>query len=1154
MKDIRAILISLLLLLSYGAELYAKQYCGDEVVNASGHNMYVTCEKIDGNYIMKFELLTETFHSLNTAYGNVGSTWSDFRTYGVLSDGNRVATFTFNALPSPSGTPCLFHIGSASDYTYYWPADIEWGPCDDGENPVMGSASVYSISGGTVVLNVSATDNSGVVPKYVIGSTEYTVADGKITITGLAGCTPYTLKVYAKDNSKRVSDNYAEVSFTTGAAGNIALNKPATAGYELNAYHTAAKAVDGDATGSRWGTQDRPDISYDWVRVDLEQIVYVSSLRIRWETARPSKYQILLSKDGSNWFTWNYTESPAADAFTDYDMSGVAARYIKVQSLENATGWGISIWELEVYNECKAYIADDTPPVMVSATEASKTATTVTLNVSATDNITDPVEKFVIDGNIFIASAGQITIDHLAPCSVNEWDVYALDDAGNQSVLPIHVSVQTDAPIASTNIAAHRTVYAGFYEGTLYPANATDDDVTTRWGARYRPTADDDWMVVDLGGVYDVSEIRVAWETGTSINYEFKTALEATFETVSKRGVNDDHSLQEPKDCHNILSGNFATFEHRNAQPYSAKQGETNDKGQWARTDKVYDTYDYSAAPVPTRYIMLKSGLNADFPASFWEIKVYGSCGEINHKPTMTWAEKVTVTTDAAEIYVSALDVETSEANMRYIVEVTGGEPGYYQLTTTYNFKPSDFAGGNIGHLMIGGLLPDVPYEVRVYAVDEDGQRSDNYKSISFTTADAAGCVFASTEAFNVSTSGNHSSRIFQKGYRVTITGDENEFTVVAYTDDDFYELDPPIIQILTNPSNPIESGVSERTMSAVAGEERTYSYTFSKTGDGDHKITPWSGTVTFFVKYPFRDGGICLTQPIEYDILNGCGSPFVIYHNDDAPTASAITTFAGGMIDQPISYYRHFTAGVWEDLTLPFEVEAVRVYDTEDHQYYDLKAQYNDGTLHNGQFLLRKQTDNVSGEGFVPGWYDGNTPLPIKNQPYAIRFTSSYYADKYVLFVGAKDQTISSSFTKGATPSADDQYMVYGNPTMLYQNVGSAYLLPVNHTDETYRLTETGAQVRPFETYVLASAGTMAQMKHIAPWRGTPTVATSLDEVEWTMTAQPVVEVYSVTGVLISRLQDISIQAVADECRARMPKGCYVLCTQGKAIKLIVQ
>ena len=430
--------------------------------------------------------------------------------------------------------------------------------------------------------------------------------------------------------------------------------------------------------------------------------------------------------------------------------------------------------------------------------------------------------------------------------------------------------------------------------------------------------------------------------------------------------------------------------------------------------------------------------------------------------------------------------------------------------------------------------------------------QSDNYKSITFTTLGASGCIFASSEAYNVGTTGNHSSRIFQAGYRVTITGDENEFTIVAYTDDDFYQLDPPYIQILNDPGNPTTSGVTERLMAVVVGEERTYSYTFSKTGDANHKLDPWAGTITFFVKYPFNDGGICLTQPIEYDILNGCGSPFVIYHHDDKPTASAITTFDGGMINQPISYYRHFTAGVWEDITVPFEVEKIRVYDTEDHKYYDLTAQYNDGSVHKGNFLLRKQQDNVSGENFVPGWYDGNTALPQKDQPYAIRFTSSYYADKYIVFTGAKNQTISSSFTKGTAPTADNQYQAYGNSTMQYQNVDKAYLLPVNHSDETYRLSESAA-VRPFETYVLANANTMQQMHHIAPWRGAPLVATGMDEAGSIEIYEQIV-VFSLSGQKMGEWKNITVYDAADACQGILPPGCYIIQAGAKAAKMVVR
>lgn len=1154
MKNIKSLLIILVAVL-LGFSMEANAATCNQSFTASGKTITANFETIYGKYVITLMASGSDYFSFPSSNWWVNGV--DWKTKATGA-GTNTLVITLDSNPNLSSSGLSWYMnGNTSSacqiYGHQMPS-IDWsGPCDDGEDPVMVSASVFSISGNTVVLSVSATDNSGVVPKYVVNSTEYPVSDGKITITGLAGCTPYTMQVYAKDNSNRLSDNYKEVSFTTGAAGNIALNKPATAGYELNEYHTAAKAVDGNDTGSRWGTQNRPDISYDWIQLDLEQTVYISSVRIKWETARPSQYQILLSKDGTNWFTYQYYTAPEADAYTEYDMHGLAARYVKVVSEINATGYGISIWELEVYSPCKAFVPDDTPPTMVSASVASKTGTSVTLNVSASDNITNPVTTFVVDGIPYTATGGQITIDHLSPCQFNAWDIYALDEGSNLSTNAIHVEVQTDEATPGTNLAGHKPVYAGFYEGGLVPVHATDEDESTRWGARYRPTAEDDWMVVDLGGVYDVTQIRVAWETGTSINYEFKTALEAEFSVCTKRGVNDDKSLQEPKGCNCIVSGNFATFEHKNEQPWSAKQEATNDKAHPEAT-KEWDIYNYSAEPVLARYIMLKSGLNANYPSSFWEIKVYGSCGDVTHKPVMTWAEPVTVTSTAAEVYVSALDLETSESNMKYIVEVMGGESGYFQLTTTYYFQPSQFEGGKNGHLMIGGLLPMVPYQIRVYAVDEDGNKSDNYKSLTFTTSSDASCIFASTEAFNVGETGNHSSRNFQKGYRVTISGNADQFTVVAYTDDNFWELDPPIIQILNDPSNPTGSGVTERTMTAVGGEVRTYSYDFSRTGAAAHTISPWSGTVMFFVKYPFRDGGICLTQPIEYDILNGCGQPFIIFHNDDAPTASSETTYAGGLIDQPISYYRHFTAGTWEDITLPFEVEAVRVYDTEDHQYYDLQAQYDDGSVHKGQFLLRKQTDNVSGEGFVPGWYDGNTPLPQKNQPYAIRFTSTYYADKYILFTGAKNQTIESSFTKGATPTAADQYMVYGNNTMQYQSVGSAYLLPANHGDETYRLTKNSAQVRPFETYVLASEETMAMMPVIGRWRGTPTIATSLDEVTDLLAPLAFVEVYSVAGIRVMQRTNCSVQDVADECANRLMAGCYMIRIPGQTIKIVVK
>ena len=194
-----------------------------------------------------------------------------------------------------------------------------------------------------------------------------------------------------------------------------------------------------------------------------------------------------------------------------------------------------------------------------------------------------------------------------------------------------------------------------------------------------------------------------------------------------------------------------------------------------------------------------------------------------------------------------------------------------------------------------------------------------------------------------------------------------------------------------------------------------------------------------------------------------------------------------------------------------------------------------------------------MSGAGFVDGWYDGNSPLPIKHQPYAIRFTSSYYSDKYVLFCGAKGQTIETSFTKGTAPTADDQYMVFGNPTMMPQDVGTAYLLPADHSDETYRRTEN-ATVRPFETYVLANENTTNVMALIGPWRGTPSISTGWEDIEHTLAPQPIVHLYTITGQRLGTWHNCSMQSVADEWAMKGQAGCYIISAGAHTYKIILK
>lgn len=1061
-----------------------------------------------------------------------------------------------NVLPTRYIKLVSNHYTGGRDYWSIWELEVYGeGDCYEPDNtlPTMVSATPTASTESSITLTVSATDDeTDPVWLYEIDGNIYCANEGQIIIDGLTNCTNYSWEVYAIDNSGNRSTNYVTtVSAQTtsiSSTTNRALLKSVTAGYEAL---PATYAVDGAGVinandQTRWGTQGRPSIDNDWIQVDLGEPIYIDHIKIQWEQARPQQYQILLSLNGIDWQTWQYNVAPHWEdagnhAYETYNMSGAAARYIKVQSQVNATDWGISIWEFEVYGTGECYIADDVPPVMVSAAVSSSTASTATISVSATDNITDPVTNFKIGDEIYVATAGAITMENLSPCQTYTWRIYAMDGDGNLSLNYIDVTHQVEMPAAGTNLALLHPVYSGFDQGGCPKGAAVDGDRTTRWATTGRPTSDDEWLVVDLQGIYKIDSIQVEWEYGTSINYEFKTAYEAEF------GKNGSWDV--------LTSGHFATFDHRNEQPEGAKREnmELNEKTHQT-ADHVIDHYYYTDQQVYGRFIELKSGLMADYASSLWEIRVYGQCAEISHKPVMQWAEIIYANDHEAELYVSALDYETPEERMGYKVVVTGGEAGYTQISTEYIFTYSQFANGSAGHLILGGLIPDVPYEVKIYAIDEDGNTSDNYKTLTFTTLSPDGCVFSGTEAYNVSGIGNHSSQIFQKGYRVTINGDEDSFTIIAYTDDDFYELDPPIIQILvSDPSNPVGSSVEQRTMVAVAGQERTYEYTFNRGDNVYPAIRDWTGKVKFFVKYPFRNGGICLTYPIEYDVVEGCPAVFVIFHQDDQPTATSRTTYAGGTIENSISYYRHFIAGIWEDLTMPFDVDSIMVYDTEDHRYYKLTAQYNNGSTVKGKFLLRKQVDLVSGEDFQNSWYDGDSPLPQKGQPYAIRFTSSYYANKYVLFKGHKGQTIATDFSKGTVPTADDQYQVYGNLTMSYQSVGTAYLLDADHQEEIYRRV-ADAQVRPFETYVLASANTTSRMAHIAPWRPMPEITTGLDETEEMMTVRARVDVFTVTGQHIGTWTDATLQDVSDECANRLQPGCYVVHSTGFTAKMIVK
>lgn len=242
----------------------------------------------------------------------------------------------------------------------------------DTEAPVMVSAAYSDVTTNSVVLSVSATDNTVVTGYRLKGDKtgDYTATDGAFTVDGLLSGKAYSINVYALDQAGNESANYKTVTFTTegdapvAGAVNLAEGKTATAG-SSEGGNTADKAVDGDKTSanSRWGNYgkvaDAPE--NNWWQVDLAKAYSLDSVKITWQHY-PDYNGIVIrgSYDGSHWFDIvEYTgEKYVTNAVQTIEMpEGAAARYVRIA---NRTGSGTSKWymsffEVEVYGTGGAY-------------------------------------------------------------------------------------------------------------------------------------------------------------------------------------------------------------------------------------------------------------------------------------------------------------------------------------------------------------------------------------------------------------------------------------------------------------------------------------------------------------------------------------------------------------------------------------------------------------------------------------------------------------------------------------------------------------------------------------------------------------------------------------------------------------------------------
>lgn len=234
---------------------------------------------------------------------------------------------------------------------------------DDGVTPVINSLSVVpsngviavvaDITGSADPLNVTVTIAG--VSGEIVAEKVINTACGKMSVDFIDIAEgDYVVTLTAAD----VFGNRTTVSETCGVTviepvDNVALNKTVWASSEDGGFK-AGNVVDGD-TGSRW--KSTGNTGEPWIVADLGESYRVYHVRLLWEGAYATDYEIMVADDCTEGtdngnFRTVFHRTDGAAGWDMMNITPVACRYVmmKAHSLIN-DGWGASLYQLEVYGD-----------------------------------------------------------------------------------------------------------------------------------------------------------------------------------------------------------------------------------------------------------------------------------------------------------------------------------------------------------------------------------------------------------------------------------------------------------------------------------------------------------------------------------------------------------------------------------------------------------------------------------------------------------------------------------------------------------------------------------------------------------------------------------------------------------------------------------
>lgn len=413
----------------------------------------------------------------------------------IISNHASGEEFTQDVTGLTAGTKYTFTV-TVSDGVNNVSQNIVVTPMGDSEPPVMGEARLESNTWNSAIINVAATDNKGVTAYYVVEkAADYIATDGKITVEGLTAATPYTFRIKAKDAAGNISENQAEVSFTTDAhllAPTTAATAPTWPANQVkslysNTYDFAPASLssynecwwncpnmsEGNIDGNTYLLYDlyrngiigaefaeTPMSLMEKIHIDIWASA-AGSIKFRPITNGGPNTPKTLNLAAQQWNSFDIDLSE----YAGHDWSKVFQFAIEGYQDGGLVGEHISVDNIFFYRTTPPP-ADLAAPINVSASVAARGFNSVKITAQAEDN-SGAVSFKVLNGESILATGSAatgvsttITVSSLTPGTNYNLNVIAYDEAGNEAS-PVAVATSTKAlpsPAPTPNLSNKNVV------------------------------------------------------------------------------------------------------------------------------------------------------------------------------------------------------------------------------------------------------------------------------------------------------------------------------------------------------------------------------------------------------------------------------------------------------------------------------------------------------------------------------------------------------------------------------------------------------------------------------------------------------------------------------------------------------------------------